>query len=136
MKRTLRTSAVSLLGAAVAVIGMATAALPAQAATAKSSDCTGGYLARGNGEQDLVGHLGFCPYGDIVMVMDITADGYSVGARVDDGSGKYRYCKASGLGKKKTCNFDLRENRTIKIHGYLSKKGHKTIWLQNYTFDN
>jgi hypothetical protein len=64
--------------------------------------------------------------------------GRSLGVRVDDGSGEYRWCKdTNGAGNSgKTCHFNLRENREIKFRGYQEKRGHKSIWLQTVTFSN
>ncbi|ANP51799.1 hypothetical protein AVL59_21365 [Streptomyces griseochromogenes] len=80
----------------------------------------------------------WCDNGDKIGVNDMAYDGRALGVRVDDGSGKYRWCKdVSGADDKwKDCSFDLKENRRIKVRGYLEKKGQKSIWLNTHTFYN
>ncbi|MFF3455347.1 hypothetical protein ACFYXH_13640 [Streptomyces sp. NPDC002730] len=135
MKRKLRMTAVAALAATGVALGTAAAspAVAAQTSQAKAS-CWGGYYV--NKADDIVGDVTWCPNGDTVSIKDMTADGYTMGVRVSDGSGKYRWCKASGVGKTTRCNFDLRENKTITIRGYLERKGHATIWVNTHTYSN
>lgn len=140
MKRILRMAAMSLAATGVA-FGTA-AASPAMAAAspsqANSSCILGTFVKKDGNETIIVARMTWCASGDIVKVNDLAYDGRSMGVRVDDGSGKYRWCKDvnGGDNKAKSCNFDLKENRTIKFRGYQAKKGHSTIWLNTHKFSN
>lgn len=138
MKRTLRMAAIALATAGVA---FGAAASPAAAATnsqAKAS-CSGGYFSKNdNPETIIVGEMTFCPNGDTVSVSDMAYDGRSLGLRIDDGSGTYRWCKdTSGADDvAKHCNFNLREGVNVKFRAYQEKKGSKSIWLGTHTILN
>ncbi|MFF1924037.1 hypothetical protein ACFVW8_26120 [Streptomyces sp. NPDC058221] len=116
----------------------ASPAVAAQNSQAKAS-CSGGYFDKNDHpETIIVGQMSFCPYGDKVSVSDMAYDGRSLGLRIDDGSGKYRWCKdTSGADDVwKHCNFNLREGVNVKFRAYQEKKGAKTIWLGTRTLAN
>ncbi|MFI6090828.1 hypothetical protein [Streptomyces sp. NPDC051218] len=142
MNRKIRLAAVATTGVAfgTAAASPAMAASGAQAAVqAKKADCHGTqFTQKENGQTYIVGKVTLCDSKDKVIVNDIDLDGRSMGVRISDGSGKYRYCKDSNGSSmySKTCYFNLKENRQIKLRGYESKKGHKTIWLQSTTLPN
>ncbi|MEU8958597.1 hypothetical protein AB0C93_30355 [Streptomyces sp. NPDC048518] len=144
MKHTIRMAAVALAtGAAFAAAAASPAvaapsALAAQSVQAKAYCHGTQFTQKENGQTYIVGKVTFCDSKDKVIVNDIDLDGRSLGVRISDGSGTYRYCKDSnGAGDRyKTCYFNLKENRQIKLRGYESNNGHRTAWLQTVTFPN
>ncbi|MEU1118712.1 MULTISPECIES: hypothetical protein [unclassified Streptomyces] len=140
MKHTIRMAAVALAatGAAFATAA-ASPAVAAPSVQAAKADCHGTqFTQKENGQTYIVGKVTLCDSKDKVIVNDIDLDGRSLGVRISDGSGKYRYCKDSnGAGDRyKACYFNLKENRQIKLRGYESNNGHRTAWLQTVTLPN
>ncbi|MEU2680672.1 hypothetical protein ABZ638_27690 [Streptomyces sp. NPDC007107] len=138
MNRTYRMAAIALAAAGVA-FGATTSPAAAAANSQTKASCLGGDIAKNDHpETIIVGHMTFCPYGDKVSVSDMAYDGRSLGLRIDDGSGTYRWCKdTSGADDvAKHCNFNLREGVNVKFRAYQEKKGSKTIWLDTRTILN